>query len=107
MSRAGNRQDVASKIAWEGGIYEALEYGIKAKNMPEGDLELAEAWQGLDAAFAMCNAAVDKVLKLLPSPEALTPEEAKARDAEEVRDEWAPDGGHVDDDTGYYDPHAS
>jgi hypothetical protein len=49
--RFKSRADVAAKIGWEGGILEALEYGIKAADMPEGDEELAAAWQALEDAF--------------------------------------------------------
>lgn len=46
-----DRAAVAEKVDWEGGITEALEYGIKAADMPEGDAELTAAWQALEDAF--------------------------------------------------------
>ncbi len=66
-----SREAVADKIAWEGGNWEALEYGIRAKDMPEGDTELAEAWQKLDEAYAATEAAWSTVEALLPESEGM------------------------------------
>lgn len=49
--RFASRADVAGKVSWEGGIIEALEYGIHASHMPAGDDELTAAWQALEDAF--------------------------------------------------------
>lgn len=35
----------ASKIAWEGGIVGALEYGLKARDIPEEELLLRHHWE--------------------------------------------------------------
>ncbi|GII63563.1 hypothetical protein Skr01_36480 [Sphaerisporangium krabiense] len=69
MSRFDSRQDVAFKVAWEGGLYEALEYGIKVNDLPEGDTELAEAWRALDGAHTAFEEAAEKVRALLPEGE--------------------------------------
>jgi hypothetical protein len=69
MSKFEDRQAVASKIGWEGGIWEALEYGIKTEDMPEGDTELAEKWEALRTAFASAEAAWNAVSALLPEGE--------------------------------------
>jgi hypothetical protein len=46
-----DRAAVAAKVEWEGGIIEALEYGIHAADMPAGDTGLTAAWQALEDAF--------------------------------------------------------
>jgi hypothetical protein len=65
MARYRTRQDVGSKVDWEGGLVEALDYGIKADDMPEGDTELIEAWTELQAAHAVLEKAAEKVTALL------------------------------------------
>jgi hypothetical protein len=49
--RYESRRDVWNKVQWEGGILEALEYGIRVDDLPEGDAELAELWQRLEDAY--------------------------------------------------------
>ena len=71
-NRFGSREDLAAKIEWEGGILEAVDYGIKAADMPEGDAELAEAWGKLEASFGETSKLADAVEKLLV-PEDGTP----------------------------------
>lgn len=61
-----SRLDVAGKIDWEGGIFEALEYGIKASDMPESDQELTDAWQALEIAYRVAEACASRVYGLLP-----------------------------------------
>ena len=39
-----SRADVYRKVSWEGGLTAALEYGLTADDMPEGDDELREQW---------------------------------------------------------------
>lgn len=69
MSKFENRQEVADKIDWEGGYAEALDYGIKTADMPEGDTELAEAWQKLVDAWGPFEAAANAVNELLEAAE--------------------------------------
>jgi hypothetical protein len=64
--RYEDRQAVADKIAWEGGNWSALEYGIHASAMPEGDIELEAAWAALDSAFVEAEHAWQRVRALLP-----------------------------------------
>src|SRR5690606_4104241 len=55
------REQVAAKVDWEGGIPEALEYGLTVDDMPAGDEELRAAWGRLEAAhqpFAAAEAEV-------------------------------------------------
>lgn len=63
------RSDLASKIEWEGGIFEALDYGIKAEDMPEGDTELTAAWTELRAAYDRAAKLAEKVEALLEDDE--------------------------------------
>lgn len=61
-----SRERLAQKIDWEGGNWSALEYGITADMMPEGDTELEEAWRTLQETFAAAEAAWKVVDALLP-----------------------------------------
>ena len=70
--RFKDRHDLAAKVSWEGGILEAVDYGIKAADMPEGDAELTEAWGKLEASFGETSKLADAVEKLLV-PEDGTP----------------------------------
>jgi len=64
--RYGSRLDVWGKVDNEGGIYDAIvNYGIKASDMPEGDTELAEAWQKLEDAFEGTQPLLRAVEKML------------------------------------------
>jgi len=66
--RFKSRAALAGKIEWEGGLMEALDYGITTEMMPEGDTELAEAWTKLEASFRETSKLADAVEKLLPEP---------------------------------------
>lgn len=63
--RFEDRAAVADKIEWEGGIMEALDYGLRTTDMPEGDDELIEAWDKLVTAYRQLAPFVDAVGKLL------------------------------------------
>jgi hypothetical protein len=67
--RFGNRWEVASKIDWEGGITEVLDYGVTAEDMPEGDTELAGAWHELDLLWAPLQRQITIVFSMLDSEE--------------------------------------
>jgi len=67
--RFESREDVAGKVGWEGGIWEALDSGLKSTDMPEGDDELIAAWEALENAYSVADAAADKVMDLLPEVE--------------------------------------
>jgi len=43
-----DRAAVAAKVEWEGGVMDALDYGIHAVDMPVGDKELIAAWTALE-----------------------------------------------------------
>jgi len=63
--RFSSREHLAAKIEWEGGVLEALDYGITTGDMPEGDAELAEAWGKLEAAWKQLSPLADAVTDLL------------------------------------------
>ena len=66
MGKFASRAELAGKIAWEGGITEAVDYGIKADDMPEGDGELEQAWLELEQAHEEYERATFAVERLLP-----------------------------------------
>ena len=63
--RFEDREALAAKIEWEGGLMEALDYGIKTDDMPEGDTELTEAWAKLEASFRETSRLAHAVEKLI------------------------------------------
>jgi hypothetical protein len=66
--RYEDRQELSTKIDYEGGIFDALQYGITSADMPEGDTDLTAAWNILDVAWVQARAAAAAVEKLLPPP---------------------------------------
>lgn len=45
-------EELAAKIEWEGGIVDAVEYGIHADDLPaETPLAIREAWQRVEDAL--------------------------------------------------------
>ena len=64
-NRYESRLEVWSKVDHEGGIYAALDYGLKTRDLPAGDTELQEAWQKLDGAFKAMQPLVRVVEKML------------------------------------------
>src|SRR5690606_33060360 len=59
------REQVAAKVDWEGGIPEALEYGLTVDDMPAGDEELRAAWGRPEAAHQPFAAAEAEAARLL------------------------------------------
>lgn len=46
-------EELASKIEWEGGIMEAVDYGIKVADLPEDiPVEIRDAWQRMRNVLA-------------------------------------------------------
>jgi len=66
MSRFENRAELAAKIYWEGTLEDALDYGIKASDMPEGDRDLEIAWANMENAWEYYTQFRTAVLRLLP-----------------------------------------
>lgn len=69
MSPYLDRTEVANKVDWEGGLDAVLEYGLRAEDLPEDDIELREAWQAMELAFHTFDQAADRVRDLLPEAE--------------------------------------
>ena len=67
--RYESRAALAGKIEWEGGLMEALDYGITTGHMPEGDEELTAAWTALETAFRAIGPLARAVEDLLPDPD--------------------------------------
>lgn len=65
MSRFENREELAGKIDWEGGLWSALEYGISAEDMPEGDSDLMEAWAELERHWKAASKAANVIYEML------------------------------------------
>jgi hypothetical protein len=64
VSRYKSREAVAAKIQWEGGMEEALLYGIRASDMP--DAMLRAAWTRMEDAFNDYRRFAEQVEALLP-----------------------------------------
>lgn len=62
------RAEVAEKVGWEGGIIDAVEYGLTVDDMPEGDTELREAWNALLTAWRGLIPLEEAVERLLDAP---------------------------------------
>lgn len=60
-----SKAELAFKIDNEGGIYNALLYGISARDVPE---DVQEAWVLLEEAFKLFRRREDAVEALLPDP---------------------------------------
>lgn len=64
--RFESREALAAKIEWEGGLAEAVDYGIRVADMPEGDEELIAAWTAMEEVWAEFERRSGVVAKLLP-----------------------------------------
>lgn len=53
MAKFETREDVRNKVEWEGGLPDALEYGIRSADLPEDDQELIGAWEEMEEAFSV------------------------------------------------------
>lgn len=69
MTRYESRAELAGKIDWEGGLEDALYYGIRDEDMPAGDAEMFEAWRVMQDAWKAYEHAANRVRELLPEPE--------------------------------------
>lgn len=66
--RFESRAALAAKVEWEGGIAEAMDYGITVDMMPEGDEAITAAWREMASAWAQFESAASVVSELLPEP---------------------------------------
>lgn len=72
MSQPMTRGNFASKIEWEGGIFEALDYGLKHTDLSADDPDAAAlraAWAELEAAYDALRPLVRKIDDLLEEPD--------------------------------------
>lgn len=53
----------ASKVEWEGGIFEALDYGLKPSDAPKGPIR--DAWARLCQVWQQISPIADEVSRLL------------------------------------------
>lgn len=60
-----SRQDFYTRISWEGGVLEGLEYGFTVDDISEDDVELRAAWAALIQAFEAVEPLVEYVNELL------------------------------------------
>jgi len=61
-----NEEDFIGKVAWEGGIVGALEYGLTASDLQDPDSQLAKAWRRMEGAWAKFENRRDRVQDLIP-----------------------------------------
>lgn len=61
-----NKQEIAAKIEWEGGIAGALEWGLKIDDISEDDPELRTAFAELYQRWRGFDQASDRFAALLP-----------------------------------------
>jgi hypothetical protein len=59
--------DFASKVEWEGGVMEALDYGLKPADAPEGPIR--DAWARLYQLWQQLSPIADEVSRLLDGVE--------------------------------------
>jgi gamma-glutamyl:cysteine ligase YbdK (ATP-grasp superfamily) len=48
MTAKMSPNEFVAKLDWEGGIFAALEYGLKASHLEDKDSDLAVAWDALE-----------------------------------------------------------
>lgn len=60
---AMDRSRLAKKVAWEGGVLAALEYGVRAEQID--DAEISRAWEAVERAYGELTPLVDRVSSLL------------------------------------------
>lgn len=66
MSKYQNRQEVADKADWEGGLLDFIfGYGLHLDELPEGDVELRNAVADVLAV----GPALERLKALLPEPD--------------------------------------
>lgn len=67
MTEPMTAADFASKVAWEGGVMEALDYGLKPSDAPEGPIR--DAWTRLYQLWQQLDPIADEVSRLLDGVE--------------------------------------
>lgn len=67
MTEPMTAADFASKVEWEGGVMEALDYGLKPADAPEGPIR--DAWARLYQLWQQLSPIADEVSRLLDGVE--------------------------------------
>jgi len=67
MTEPMTAADFASKVAWEGGVMEALDYGLDPSDAPEGPIR--DAWARLYQLWQQLSPIADEVSRLLDGVE--------------------------------------
>jgi len=62
-----NARNLAAKVEWEGGIFEALSYGIRSTDIEDEELadlwaELEDHWEAMQETFNKVQAILDDAL---------------------------------------------
>lgn len=69
MSRYEDRQELANKIDYEGGLFNMLiGYGLSEQDLPPGDEELLSVFKRLLPVAEMFEMLIDEFGALLPEP---------------------------------------
>lgn len=63
MSEPYSLEDLRGKVDWEGGVLDAIEYGIKPAEVPEG--ELRDLWTQACALHEQLDPVLERIGKLL------------------------------------------
>lgn len=87
MSRKYTPDELLDKITWEGSVVAAIQYGIKADDVPA---EVADLW---DAAQGMMQELEESQAAILGRLHAIQDEQE-----EEWEEEWGEDDDDADDD---------
>lgn len=64
-----DRMRLAQKVEWEGGVLAAMEYGIHAEQIDDG--EVRRVWDALERAYRELTPLVDRINSLLRPPESI------------------------------------
>lgn len=67
MSEPMSAADFAGKVMWEGGITEALDYGLKPEDAPEGPIR--DAWTRAYALWQQMEPVMHEIDSLLEAVE--------------------------------------
>lgn len=58
-------EEFAAKVEWEGGVTEALEYGLRENEMDDSDPAFQTAWAVLREQWDIVRPHIDKVEQIL------------------------------------------
>lgn len=58
-----DRDRLKEKVAWEGGVFETLRYGVRTRHI--GDSEIAPLWEELEERYAALAAVANDIERRL------------------------------------------